>query len=152
MAGTHPGRGCWLELWMLCIRVHRPANLHDQDVETAKTMMLFSVLLALGLITMPGTEISRFPMGVSILVVLLWKWLFWKGSERLILEFTFRWCGWSSINLMGRVGQVIFRTIRSTWAASVLLTIVVQRCSVDLIDMICVNQASELKEQLPLQS
>lgn len=64
-------RSIWL--W---IRVHRPANLHDQDVETAKTMMLFSVLLALGLITMPGTEISRFPMGVSILVVLLWKWLF----------------------------------------------------------------------------
>lgn len=42
----------------------------------ALSMMLFSVLLALGLIKMPGTEISRLPMGVSILVVLLWKWLF----------------------------------------------------------------------------
>ena len=60
----------------LCIRVQQPANLRDQDAETAKAMMLFSVILALGLITMPGTEISLLPMGISILVVLLWRWLF----------------------------------------------------------------------------
>eukprot|EP00435_Cladocopium_sp_Y103_P012744 s1175_g3.t1 len=59
-------------LW-LCFRIHRRNLLRDQDEETAKTMMMFSVASALGLITMPGTEISSLSMGVCALVVLVLK-------------------------------------------------------------------------------
>lgn len=59
-------------LW-LCFRIHRRNLLRDQDEETAKTMMMFSVASALGLITMPGPEISSLSMGVCALVVLVLK-------------------------------------------------------------------------------
>jgi len=67
--------GCLATIWVLpqsiwlCIRIHNPATLRDQDEETAKTMMMFSVANALGLITMPGAEISALPMGICALVV-----------------------------------------------------------------------------------
>mmetsp|Transcript_62465 Transcript_62465/g.101160 ORF Transcript_62465/g.101160 Transcript_62465/m.101160 type:complete len:325 (+) Transcript_62465:85-1059(+) len=59
-------------LW-LCMRIRRDATLRTQDEETAKTMMMFSVALSLGIITMPGLQYSSLGMALSGLVVLVLK-------------------------------------------------------------------------------
>jgi len=58
-------------LW-LCARIHRVNLLRDQDEETAKSMMMFSVALAVGIVTMPQ-DLSALSMGVCALVVLVLK-------------------------------------------------------------------------------
>ncbi|CAE7493141.1 ubiad1 [Symbiodinium sp. CCMP2592] len=58
-------------LW-LCVRIHRQELLRDQDEETAKSMMMFSVALALGILTMPG-NLSVLPMMVCALVTIVLK-------------------------------------------------------------------------------
>lgn len=59
-------------LW-LCIRIRRLATLHNQDEETAKSMMMFSVALALGVLIMPGSDVSWLGLGVCGLVVFVLK-------------------------------------------------------------------------------
>lgn len=59
-------------IW-LCIRLRRPSTLSTQDEETAKTTLMFSVAMSLGIITMPGMEISPHGLGFSALVVLVLK-------------------------------------------------------------------------------
>ncbi|CAE7859385.1 ubiad1 [Symbiodinium sp. KB8] len=58
-------------LW-LCVRIHRQELLRDQDEETAKSMMMFSVALALGILTMPD-NLSVLPMMVCALVTVVLK-------------------------------------------------------------------------------
>lgn len=57
----------------LCIRIRQLAKLHDQDEETAKTMMMFSVALALGVLIMPSGDFSWLGLGVCGLVVFVLK-------------------------------------------------------------------------------
>jgi len=59
-------------LW-LCVRIRRRATLSTQDEETAKTTMMFGVALALGIVTMPGAELSVPGMGLVALVVTVLK-------------------------------------------------------------------------------
>lgn len=59
-------------IW-LCFRIRRPATLRTQDEETAKTMMMFSVALSLGILTMPGMEFSSLGLAVSALTVFVLK-------------------------------------------------------------------------------
>lgn len=59
-------------LW-LCIRINRKATLRTQDEETAKSIMMFGVALALGIIIMPGLELSWLGMAVTALVVFVLK-------------------------------------------------------------------------------
>jgi len=59
-------------IW-LSVRIRRQATLRTQDEETAKTSMIFGVALALGIITMPGPDISRLGLAVTALVVVVLK-------------------------------------------------------------------------------
>ncbi|CAE7662377.1 ubiad1, partial [Symbiodinium pilosum] len=59
-------------LW-LCVRIRRPHLLRDQDEETAKSMMMFSVALALGILSMPGESLSALSMGICALVTFVLK-------------------------------------------------------------------------------
>lgn len=71
--------GTWASLFVLpqsiwlCIRLRRQATLRTQDEETAKSAMLFGVALSLGIIIMPGRDISPLGMGVTALVVIVLK-------------------------------------------------------------------------------
>jgi len=57
----------------LSVRIRNRALLRTQDEETAKTTMIFGVALALGIITMPGLELSQLGLAVTGLVVVLLK-------------------------------------------------------------------------------
>lgn len=59
-------------IW-LCIRLHREATLRTQDEETAKSTMMFGVALALGIVIMPGAELSKLGLAVTSGVVLVFK-------------------------------------------------------------------------------
>jgi len=59
-------------LW-LCLRIHRKETLRTQDEETAKTMMMFSVALSLGILTMPTSQFSQLGFGVCALVAFVLK-------------------------------------------------------------------------------
>eukprot|EP00408_Alexandrium_pacificum_P066400 CAMPEP_0171178790 /NCGR_PEP_ID=MMETSP0790-20130122/12927_1 /TAXON_ID=2925 /ORGANISM="Alexandrium catenella, Strain OF101" /LENGTH=512 /DNA_ID=CAMNT_0011643711 /DNA_START=69 /DNA_END=1607 /DNA_ORIENTATION=+ len=57
----------------LSFRIRRTATLKTQDEETAKTTLMFAVALSLGIMTMPGAEISRAGFFVTGLVVAVLK-------------------------------------------------------------------------------
>jgi len=59
-------------IW-LCVRINRRDTLRTQDEETAKSTMLFGVALALGILIMPGLELSSLGLGVTSLVVVVLK-------------------------------------------------------------------------------
>jgi len=59
-------------IW-LCLRIQNQATLRTQDEETAKSAMMFGVALALGIMTMPGTEFSMHGLGATALVVVVLK-------------------------------------------------------------------------------
>jgi len=59
-------------IW-LCVRIRNQATLRTQDEETAKSAMMFGVALALGIITMPGSEFSMHGFGATALVVVVLK-------------------------------------------------------------------------------
>eukprot|EP00933_Yihiella_yeosuensis_P048172 TRINITY_DN4421_c0_g1_i1.p1 TRINITY_DN4421_c0_g1~~TRINITY_DN4421_c0_g1_i1.p1 ORF type:complete len:516 (+),score=74.30 TRINITY_DN4421_c0_g1_i1:75-1622(+) len=57
----------------LCIRIRQRATLRTQDEETAKSMLIFSVALALGILTMPALTFSWLSFFVCGLVVFVLK-------------------------------------------------------------------------------
>lgn len=59
-------------IW-LCLRIRRHATLRTQDEETAKTTMMFGVALALGIVTMPGPEVSPHGLTAAALTVAVLK-------------------------------------------------------------------------------
>eukprot|EP00929_Paragymnodinium_shiwhaense_P086306 TRINITY_DN46824_c0_g1_i1.p1 TRINITY_DN46824_c0_g1~~TRINITY_DN46824_c0_g1_i1.p1 ORF type:complete len:523 (-),score=101.57 TRINITY_DN46824_c0_g1_i1:350-1918(-) len=59
-------------IWLL-IRIRQKALLRTQDEETAKTALSFAVALALGIATMPGSELSWPGLGVSFLAAMVLK-------------------------------------------------------------------------------
>lgn len=59
-------------LW-LCIRIRQAAKLLKQDEETAKTTMMFGLALAIGIVSMPGAEISKHGLGFALLVTCILK-------------------------------------------------------------------------------
>mmetsp|Transcript_65851 Transcript_65851/g.157378 ORF Transcript_65851/g.157378 Transcript_65851/m.157378 type:complete len:528 (-) Transcript_65851:141-1724(-) len=60
--------------WLLW-RIRQPHLLRKQDEETAKTMFMFGITIALGVTSMPRMEFSLPGFGLSIFVVLVLKFL-----------------------------------------------------------------------------
>jgi len=59
-------------LW-LCMRIRQVDKLKTQDEETAKTTMMFGLALAIGIVCMPGADISKHGLGFALLVTCILK-------------------------------------------------------------------------------
>lgn len=72
-AGTMTSLLVLPQSFWLCVRIRNAATLKTQDEETAKTTMMFGVALALGIITMPGLDVTWHGFGAAGIVVVVLK-------------------------------------------------------------------------------